>query len=146
MSPPLPNDHRYEDIVVGAKIEQSYVINRENYQKFLEAFQDYSPVHVDDEYARAAGFAGRVMHGAQINGFLSHFVGMIYPGRRSLLLAVDLRFLQPSYLGDKLQLVAETSQKVDAKKVIVLDVVFKNLSQNTIVARGRVQVMMRDDP
>jgi len=145
MNPP-PNDCSYEDIAVGMKIEHGYAIRPEVYQTFLEAFHDFSPVHVDQNYARTAGFAGRVMHGAQLNGFLSHFVGMIFPGRRSLLLAVDLRYLQPSYLGDELQLTAGVTQKLDAKKVIILDLVFQNLTQKTIAARGRAQVMLRDLP
>ncbi len=146
MNLPPANDHRYEDIAVGAKFGHGYTASPEVYQKFLEAFHDFSPVHVDENYARTAGFAGRVMHGAQLNGFLSHFVGMIFPGRRSLLLAVDLRFLQPSFLGDKLELAAEVTQKLDAKKVIVLDVTFKNLTQNSVVARGRAQVLLREEP
>jgi 3-hydroxybutyryl-CoA dehydratase len=145
MKPP-PNDYCYEDIAVGLKIEHGYAIRPEVYEAFLEAFHDFSPVHVDQNYARTAGFAGRVMHGAQLNGFLSHFVGMIFPGRRSLLLAVDLRYLQPSYLGDELQLTAGVTQKLDVKKVIILDLVFQNLTQKTIAARGRAQVMLRDLP
>ncbi len=143
---PAPNDHRYEDISVGTKAGHDYVISRKIYQGFLEAYHDYSPVHVDDNFARAAGFTGRVMHGAHLNCFLSHFVGMVFPGRRSLLLAVDLRFLQPSYLEDRLHLFAEVNQKLDAKKVIVLDVSFKNITRDAIVARGRVQVMLQDQP
>jgi 3-hydroxybutyryl-CoA dehydratase len=145
MNPPS-NDHRYEDIAVGAKVGHDYVIDAVVYQRFLEAFHDFSPVHVDENHARAAGFAGCVMHGAQLNGFLSHFVGMIFPGRRSLLLAVDLRYLKPSFLGNKLHLAAEVTQKLDAKRVIVLDVSFQNQTCNTVVARGRVQVMLREQP
>ena len=142
---PPPNDHRYPDISVGMKVSHGYAITPAVYEKFLAAFQDHSPVHVDEAYARQSGFDGRVMHGALLNGFLSHFVGMIFPGKPSLLLAVDLRFSQPSFLGDALQLEATVSQKLDSQNVIVLDVTFKNQTRNTIAARGRAQIKLRNE-
>lgn len=127
------------------KVRHEYAITPQVYENFLTAFQDYSPVHVDEAYARQAGFAGKVMHGALLNGFLSHFVGIIFPGRPSLLLAVDLRFSQPSFLGDSLQLEALVSQKLDSQNVVILDISFQNLTRKNLAARGRVQVKLRDE-
>jgi acyl dehydratase len=96
-------------------------------------------VHVDADYARNNGFEGVVMHGAILNGFLSHFVGMRLPGRRSLELTVDIRYLNPSYLGDKIRLAGTIAQKIDSRRVVVMDVKYHNESRNTVVARARVQ-------
>ena len=142
---PPPNNYRYPDISVGMKISHDYAITPTVYENFLAAFQDHSPVHVDETYARQSGFDGQVMHGAILNGFLSHFVGMIFPGKPSLLLAVDLRFSQPSFLNDALQLEAAVSQKLDSQNVIVLDFTFKNRTRNTIAARGRAQIKLRHE-
>src|SRR5450756_1495840 len=144
-APPLPNDHRYENMVVGMKVRHEYTITTAVYDSFLNAFRDYSPVHVDEAYAQKSGFAGKVMHGAMLNGFLSHFVGMIFPGKPGLLLAVDLRFSQPSFLGDVLQLEAVAGQKLDSQNVIVLDFTFQNLTQKHLAARGRAQVKLRNE-
>ena len=142
---PPPNNYRYPDISVGMKISHDYAITPTVYENFLAAFQDHSPVHVDETYARQSGFDGQVMHGAILNGFLSHFVGMIFPGKPSLLLAVDLRFSQPSFLGDALQLEATVSQKLDSQNVIVLDFTFKNRTRHTVAARGRAQIKLRNE-
>jgi acyl dehydratase len=125
---------------------REYVISGEVYENFLKAFHDHSSIHVDESYALKCGYSGRVMHGTLLNGFLSHFVGMYFPGRLSLLLAADIRFSQPSYFGDVICLEAVVAQKVDARNVIVLDVVFTNMTRDCIVARGRVQVMLREEP
>jgi 3-hydroxybutyryl-CoA dehydratase len=140
---PPPNNHGYDEIAVGMKVAHDYAITPAVYENFLAAFQDHSPVHVDEAYAKQSGFPGKVMHGAILNGFVSHFVGMIFPGKPSLLLAVDLRYAQPSFLGDALQLEATVSQKLDAQRVVVLDLAFKNLTQKHLAARGRVQVKLR---
>jgi acyl dehydratase len=146
MSEPLPTARafRYQEIAVGDHHERDYVITPETYRHFLAAFNDHSPVHVDDAFAKSRGFAGCVMHGALLNGFVSHFVGMWFPGRFSLLLAADLRFSNPSYLGDSINLAAVVSQKMDARNLVVLDAALTNTTRNWLAARGRIQVMIKD--
>jgi 3-hydroxybutyryl-CoA dehydratase len=135
----------YHEINVGMKVAHDYVITPEVYAHFLAAFQDHSPVHVDEAFAKSRGFAGKVMHGSVLNGFISHFVGMRFPGRFSLLLSVDLRFANPSYLGDTIQLTSTVSQKMEAQKVVVLDVALTNTTRNCPAARGRIQVMLKEE-
>lgn len=134
----------YPQITEGTSREREYVISPEVYESFLRAFDDRSPIHVDTAYARSAGFIDRVMHGAILNGFLSHFVGMVFPGASSLLLSVELRYQQPSYLEDRLLLRAKVAQKLDAQQVIVLHVTFLNQTRSVTAATGRVQVKVRE--
>jgi len=132
----------YEDISAGRADSMDYCIETGVYEHFLAAFGDESPVHVDDQFARSRGFDGRVMHGALLNGFISHFVGMVFPGRDSLLLAVDLRYASPCYLGDVIHLESVVTQKMDSRRVVVLDVTLTNTTRNCAAARGRIQVMV----
>jgi acyl dehydratase len=143
--PPTARTITYREISEGQRESFDYTITPEVYRHFLEAFQDHSPVHVDEAFAQARGFAGRVMHGSILNGFVSHFVGMWFPGRFSLLLAVDLRFSQPSYLGDTLRLETVVSQKMDARNIVILDATLTNLTRQQIAARGRIQVMVKEE-
>ena len=136
-------DLSFAELSEGREHQEEYVITPAVYDAFLAAFDDRSPIHVDAEAAKAAGFRGRVMFGALLNGFLSHFVGMRFPGRRALLLSSDLRYLNPSYAGDKISLHARVDQAVEAQGVVVLLVDFKNLTQGTQAAKGRVQVKVR---
>ena len=143
-NPPEPRTFAYRDIADGQREILDYPITPEVYDRFLDAFQDYSPIHVDEAFAQSKGFAGRVMHGSILNGFVSHFVGMWFPGRFSLLLSVDLRFSQPSYLGDVILLESVVSQKMDSRDIVILDVTLTNLTRNLLAARGRVQVMVKE--
>lgn len=145
-SPQEPRSYAYQDISVGMTEASDYVISQEVYEGFLASFHDCSPIHMDEAYARECGFSGKVMHGTLLNGFLSHFIGMVFPGRLSLLLATDLRFVQPCYLGDVIRLEAAVMQKLDVRQVIVLDATFKNLTRDCLAARGRIQVMLRNQP
>jgi 3-hydroxybutyryl-CoA dehydratase len=138
------SDRDFASLAVGLTLTRQYAVTDELYRGFLALFDDRSPIHVDDERARARGFAGRVMHGAILNGFLSHFVGMELPGARSLLQSVDMRYTQPVYLGERLELTGTITQRVDSQRVVVLTVSLRVPERDEIVARGRVQVEVRD--
>ncbi len=144
MNDPDLRTFRYDDITVGMKQAYDYIITPEVYQGFLDTFHDHSPVHVDEHFAKAQGFQGRVMHGTILNGFVSHFVGMHFPGRFSLVLSVDLRFSNPSYLGDSIHVEMVVSQKLDARNIIVLNATLSNITRNWLAARGRIQVMIKE--
>ena len=135
---------RFQDISVGQRESFDYAITAVTYQHFLDTFQDHSPLHVDHEHAVARGYLGRVMHGSILNGFISHFVGMWFPGRYSLLLSVDLRFANPSYIEDRLRINAVVRQKMDLHHIVIFDVVIANLTRDHLAARGRVQVMIKE--
>src|ERR1035441_134596 len=134
----------YHEINVGMKAAHDYVITPQVYEHFLAGFQDYSPVHVDEAFAKSRGFAGKVMHGSILNGFISHFVGMEFPGRFSLLLSVDLRFSNPSYLDDAIQIEAVVSQKMDARSIVILDLTLTNTTRSQLAGRARAQVLVQE--
>ena len=86
------------------------------------------------------------MHGAILNGFLSHFVGMHFPGVRALLQSVELRFLRPCYLWDHLKLELKVVQKSNVGGgVLLTNVAFRNVTRgNAVAANGRVQIGLCD--
>src|SRR5262245_51814734 len=53
-----------------------YTITAAVYEQFLATFGDTNRLHTEDDFARTRGFPERVMHGAILNGFISHFVGV----------------------------------------------------------------------
>lgn len=138
----LPKLRYFAEIDVGMSVQYEYALSDQVYAGFMAAFDDRSPVHVDEAHALEKGFEGRVMHGGILNGFLSHFVGMVFPGSESLLLSTDLRFSKPSYANDRILLEAKVIHKLDAGNVIQMDVSFTNLTRSWQAARGRVQVMV----
>jgi 3-hydroxybutyryl-CoA dehydratase len=130
----------FDELELGMARESDYVITEAVYQKFLELFGDRSPVHTDAGHAMSQGFSGLVMHGAILNGFLSNFVGMVFPGANTVELSVEIRYLKPCYLGDQVRLRGEIVQKLDAMKVVVMHVSFQNATRTSLAANGRVQI------
>ena len=129
----------FESIQEGSQIEYSYQIDRNVYESFLNAFQDTSPIHISDEYAVKQGFPEKVMHGNILNGFISHFVGVVFPGEKSL-----IQYKNPSFLNDSIKIIATISQVVESVRVIIMELELINLTQNKTAATAKVQVGVRE--
>ena len=132
----------FEDLTLGETFRQSYTITEDVYQRFLALFGDASPLHVDDAVAVRCGFQAKLMHGAILNGFISNFVGMNFPGKRTLELGVEIRFLKPTYVGDVLELEAVVKERLESRQVVVLHFAFQRVGE--AVARGKVSIMLCD--
>lgn len=133
-------EHAFESIAEGYQTSHDYAITDREYECLVGPFGDVSPLHVDDAYAKTRGFSGRVMHGAILNGFLSHFVGVHFPGKPAILQSVNIQYKSPSFLGDSIRIDARVDQKVDSVRAIVLSVTFTNTTQQKVVAKAKVQV------
>lgn len=134
----------FDQIQEGDTRAHLYQITEEVYEGFISISRDLSPLHVDESYAKSVGFQGRVMHGSILNAFISHFVGMELPGKPALLHSVDIRFKAPSFLGDQISLEATVAQKVDAVRVLILDIELKNITRDVTAATAKVQVGVRE--
>lgn len=133
------------DTIKEGQIETfDYLVTRDIFELFIATFGDRSPLHIDPVYARAAGFSDPVMHGTILNGFLSHFVGMVFPGRPAMLLSVDLRYLQPCFVGDEFRLTATVALILESRRVLVLQVRFTRPKDGILVAAGKVHVLVRN--
>jgi 3-hydroxybutyryl-CoA dehydratase len=139
-----PAELRFEDMGEGLEAEHDYRVDEVLVRQFIDVFRDTSPIHVDDQYATDRGFSGRVAHGAILNGFLSHFVGMVFPGRRALLLSADVRYTRPTYLGMLVRLRSKVLQRVESQRVVVLLCTFEDVESHAILARAKVQVKIAD--
>lgn len=130
----------FEDLTLGTRFRKQYVIGEDVYGRFLDLFGDASPLHVDDQAAISCGFPAKLMHGAILNGFISNFVGMNFPGKRTLELGVEIHFVKPTYVNDVLELEATVKERLESRQVVVLQFRFRR--DTTMVANGRITVMI----
>jgi acyl dehydratase len=137
-----PSGDLYEAIAEGQTQRSSYLISEPIYKVFLELFEDTNPLHHDCEYAKAGGFEQPVMHGAILNGFLSNFVGMEFPGSGSLILSVHINYLKPTFIGDTIEIEAKVTHKLDSRRVIEMSVAFTSTNREIVVARAKVNVAL----
>jgi len=124
----------------GFQTSHHYAISPEVYGAFLLASGDTNPLHTDDAVARSAGFPQKVMHGGILSCFISHFVGMHFPGGRVVLHTLDLQFKTPCHLHDEIRIDACVTQVAPSVRAVVMDLVLTNATRNRVAAKSRVQV------
>lgn len=111
-------------------------ISSSDIARYVQVSGDSAPMHTDAEFAKAAGFAGVVVHGGYLVALVSRLVGMEFPGPNAVLERVDIAFRKPCYVPCEIQLAATARQISEAVATIVLDIVISN-SAGTVLASGK---------
>ena len=96
------NAYRWEELKVGMRHDFEANFTQEMAQKFAEISGDVNPLHLDRDYAIAAGFSAPVLFGMLTSSLYSRLVGMYLPGKFALLEGIDLDFNSPCFAGEQL--------------------------------------------
>jgi 3-hydroxybutyryl-CoA dehydratase len=96
-----------DQLYVGRKHSFDQFISVDLLDSFASTSGDFSKIHVDADAAIAAGFEGRVVHGALILSFFSRMIGMYLPGHSALVLECRNRFHKPVFLAETVSIFGE---------------------------------------
>lgn len=105
---------------VGDRASLSHVFTREDVAEFARLSGDDNPVHLDDQAARQAGFAGIIVHGMLAAGLISRVLGTQLPGPGTIYLSQEMRFRRPVYPGQRVTPVVEVVVRREDKPIIEL--------------------------
>ena len=89
-----------EDLTVGMARSLSKVMGDAEINAFAEISEDRNPLHLDDDYAAATMFKGRIAHGMLSSALFSAIIGERLPGHGTIYLSQNLRFTAPVKPGD----------------------------------------------
>lgn len=102
MSALKPGDVIFDEARPGA--------SREQLALFSAGTEDPNPIHVDDAFARRAGFATVLQQGPMTT---AHFAMMLAAAFGARLRSLDVTFTAPVFVGDALRLVAKVESVGD---------------------------------
>ena len=112
---------RYADVKVGDTLPALVKppVNRVQLALYAGASGDHNPIHLDEDYAKATPFNGRIAHGMLSASFISTIFGTMMPGRGSIYLSQNLRFKAPVRHGDLVRAVVEVADVIAEKKRVL---------------------------
>lgn len=87
---------------------------------FAELVGDHNPLHLDDDYARTTPFGRRIAHGMLAASLFSGLLGERLPGRGTVYLGQELRFLRPIHLGEPITASVEVLSIREDKPIVTL--------------------------
>lgn len=88
--------------------------------KFCLLAHDYNPIHTDKQYAEKSIFGKKVVPGMLAASFFSGLIGSKLPGKGSIYLEQNLKFVHPIYIGDTVLFAVEIISIREDKPIITL--------------------------
>lgn len=135
-------ERTFADLQIGESFEIHRTFTSQDVQDFARLSGDFSPLHVDDEYARTTEFGQRVVHGMLVAALFSQLVGMQVPGKHALYLGQDVTWRRPVHIGDPLRAIARVVAKSEATSTVTLATEIRS-PDDQILASGTARVKVR---
>jgi len=135
----------YDEVVVGEKIATRVTVTEAHLVLAAGLFGDFNPLHVDEEFAKASRFGGRILHGPFSAALVTAPVGMYFSGTAIAYLEHHCRFVAPVKPGDTLATEWRITQKLDKPKhrggICVLEGAARNQhGELAVEANGKILV------
>lgn len=135
--------YKIKDMQIGMTESFTVSITEEMQNAFTEISGDTNPMHLDEEYAKAKGYEGKLVYGMLTSSLYSRLVGVYLPGENCILQEVRSRFHAPVYIGDTLTVMGTVEEVHEAVKMIKVKAVVVN--QNGVkVSQATIQAMLTE--
>lgn len=121
-------------------------VTRVQIARFAGASQDYSPLHIDDEFAKSAGYGGVFAHGAIGLGFAVEAISRWLENGR--ILTVATKFQKLVWPGDILTakgVVVDVEQDEDSGEHRINVDVWTENQNHDIVMKGQITCLLFED-
>lgn len=89
-------------------------ITRELLREYAEASGDHNAIHLDDNFAKEAGFPSVIVHGMLSMAFLGDFVACHFPQPKYRVRKMHARFRKVTFPGDIITCEGEIKSRLDS--------------------------------
>ena len=134
----------FDQIEIGLTKEFHINITQSLVDDFAKISGDFSPIHMNDEFAKSTKFGKKIVHGMLLASLLSRMVGMYLPGKYALYSSQTLEFHNPCFIGDKILVSSVVNDKSESTKIIKIESKITN-KKNDLLLYGEGRIIVRDD-
>ena len=138
------SEYTFDEIKIGLTKQFQINITESMADDFAKLTGDFSPIHMDEDYASTTTFQKRVVHGMLLASFLSKIDGMYLPGKHALYFSQSLDFRHPCFLGDTITISSVVIDKSSSTKILKIESKITN-QDDKILLSGIGRVIVRDD-
>lgn len=106
----------YNEVRVGDAWESAMTVTEAHLSVGAGMIGDFNPLHVDETFARASRYGGRILHGVLTGAIAGAPLGMWFAGTAIAYLEHNCRFLAPVRAGDTLATRWTITARIDKPK------------------------------
>ncbi len=114
----------YEELHTGQTAQVTHQVTERDLMLFAEVSGDVNPVHLDEAFASATAFKGRIAHGMFSGALISAAIACQLPGPGSIYIGQELAFMRPVRLQDEIRVELEILEKLPKNRVRIATRVF----------------------
>lgn len=92
----------FEDLTIGQSATRRHVVTDADIRAFADVSGDHNPVHMDEAFAAATPFKGRIAHGMLSGAYISALIAGELPGPGAIYISQVLNFKRPVRINDEL--------------------------------------------
>jgi acyl dehydratase len=137
-------EYTFDEIEIGLKKDFQIKITESLVNDFAKISGDFSPIHMNENYAKGTIFKKRIVHGMLLSSLLSRIQGMYLPGKHALYFSQSLNFRNPCFIDDTITVSGTVIAKSESTKILKIESIIKN-QNNEIIVSGIGRVIVRDD-
>jgi 3-hydroxybutyryl-CoA dehydratase len=126
-------------IEVGQTAEFSKTVTEADVVLFAGITGDFNPAHIDQAWADASWFGGRIAHGMLSASFISTVLAMKLPGPGTIYLEQTLRFTAPVRIGETVTARVQVAEVLPKGRIRLATTVVKQ--DGTSVIEGEALVV-----
>ena len=125
--------YRLDDIEPGLTKNFRVNISESLVNEFAKITGDFSPIHMEEGFARTTKFKQRISHGMLVGSFFSRLVGMHLPGKNGVLLSYSIKHLLPCFLDQEILVKGIVMDKSNSTRIITLKATITDSSGKTLI-------------
>lgn len=137
----------YDQVKEGDCFESAMTLTETHVVLGAGLFGDFNPLHVDQTFAAASRYGGRIAHGYLTSSFMAAVLGMLFHGTAVAYLEHSCRFTAPVRPGDTLTAAWTVADKQAKPRhgggVVTLAGQCSN-QDGTLVAEATAKMLVRD--
>ena len=125
--------YSFDDIELGLKKTFRVIITESLTNEFAKITGDFSPIHMEEGFARTTKFKQRISHGMLVGSFFSRLVGMHLPGKNGVLLSYSIKHLLPCFLDQEILVKGIVMDKSNSTRIITLKATITDSYGKTLI-------------
>lgn len=133
-------NYTIDELYIGQTAKFSKTITETDVYLFAGVTGDFNPAHVNAQYAEETKFKERIAHGMLSASLISTILGTSLPGKGTIYMGQNLKFLAPVAFGDTVTATVEVTEIIKEKNRAILHTYCKNQNGVTVLD-GEATVM-----